>query len=83
MHDRYRGTIKCMHPHFCYDWDSQFITPLMIEFEACTCKCDGGPINEDLKMWPSLDAIEKIWFKEWLYHEKEKQKKISLETVST
>lgn len=31
---------QCVHPHFCYCWDSMFITPLMEEFESCTCECN-------------------------------------------
>lgn len=51
--------MKCTHPHFCYDWDSMFITPLMPEFESCVCECDGVPWKEqDYKNFHGLVDYE-------------------------
>lgn len=28
---------KCVHPHFCREWDYMFITPQYPEFKLCIC----------------------------------------------
>lgn len=38
---------KCMHPHFCREWDYIFITPQYPEFKSCICVCT---IRKDCKM---------------------------------
>ncbi len=72
--NKYYPRVKCTHPHYCYDWDSLFITPLNDEFQCCTCYCDGGPISTNLKDWTSLDDLERKEFKRWIDHEEKKQK---------
>lgn len=51
----------CNHPHYCYEWDSMFITPLMPEFQACVCECDGAVYTDQdwrnlyIKRWADED----------------------------
>jgi hypothetical protein len=45
------NSIKCIHPHYCYDWDGMFIFPGTAEFESCLCNCTGkSPCVEDLDL---------------------------------
>lgn len=65
--------VRCTHPHFCYDWDSMFITPLMDEFESCTCECAGGKHTEkELRNFAFLDGFEEKNLEEYINHLKEK-----------
>jgi hypothetical protein len=66
--------VKCTHPHFFYDWDSMFITPLMPEFESCTCYCCGvGATSMKDFEGSRLEPYESKALQEWLDSRNESQ----------
>lgn len=57
--------VRCTHPHYCYEWDSMFITPLMPEFEACICLCHGEGATK-MSEFKGLTRFEQKLLKEYL-----------------
>ena len=58
------NSTKCTHPHFCYEFDGAFITPLMPCFELCTCVCMVQKEHQNLS-FVGLERHEQKELKKW------------------